>query len=148
MALKKTACEKHPGVAFVDQGGRMRCPLCSNARSLRYYHRRGKFCVKHIYAMAKTHARSAGRSFTITLEEFSTIISQPCVYRIDDSPASKKVGLDRKDNTVGYVQQNIVPCCQLHNAIKSDIFSYEQMLDLVIRYSISCGNRNPGRRRA
>ena len=38
--------------------------------------------------------------------------------------------LDRKDNNLGYTQDNCVVCCALCNWVKSDQFSYAEMIKL------------------
>lgn len=38
--------------------------------------------------------------------------------------------LDRKDNTVGYIADNIVPCCWRCNNGKSDVFTYEEWYNM------------------
>jgi hypothetical protein len=147
---RKDICEKHPDSPRLprsDRPGRTRCSECSSQTSARYYHSRAKFSLRHKWVLAKIHAHLKKQLFILSFEEFQALISQPCVYRIEDSIASKIVGLDRKDNDFGYTRDNSLPCCQLHNSIKSNVFTYEQMLDLVQRYRISCGNRQAGRRR-
>ena len=58
------------------------------------------------------------------------------------------VWLDRIDNSEGYIPGNVQPCCARHNAIKSDVFTHTQMIDLTQRYHILCGakaKKNAGR---
>jgi hypothetical protein len=43
---------------------------------------------------------------------------------------SRAYQLDRKDNSLGYTKENVVPCCWNCNRIKSDIYSYEDFMKL------------------
>lgn len=43
---------------------------------------------------------------------------------------SRAYQLDRKDNNLGYLKDNIVPCCWNCNRMKSDIYTYEDFIKL------------------
>lgn len=43
---------------------------------------------------------------------------------------SRAYQLDRKDNSLGYTKENVVPCCWNCNRIKSNIYSYEDFMKL------------------
>src|SRR5208282_3898216 len=96
------------------------------------------------YASIRKSARQRGITFDLTLEQFEAITARWCVYSIQIE-SGIRTGADRKDNTRGYSGDNCQPCCYWHNHVKADVFTHEQMLDLVQRYSIRCGNA-PGRR--
>ena len=96
--------------------------------------------------MIKSSARLRGIPFKLTLEQYSEIVSLPCAYANGDID-NLKISVDRKDNYVGYVYENCLPCCMKHNTIKSDVFTYEQMIDLVNRYDVKCSNLNVGAKR-
>ena len=86
--------------------------------------------VKSLYGSYKRNATKLGRSFELSLEEFQNIISQDCHYC--GSPPNqfykKKEakegmwynGIDRKDNNMGYVTDNVFPCCKFCNWAKKD----------------------------
>jgi len=61
----------------------------------------------------KKDARKRGFVFKITSNEFSKLITEPCYYCGGDG-----YGIDRLDNTLGYVKNNIVPCCSMCNYMK------------------------------
>jgi hypothetical protein len=143
-------CNKHPNAPRVPRGGTekgTRCKECLDARVRLRYWTKQKFSVRHAWNQARGAARRSGKVFVLTFDEFAKLVSQPCVYRIANDEASSRVGLDQRENSEGYTLLNAVPCCQLHNAIKSDIFSYEQMKDIAARYGIACGSRYVGRPR-
>ncbi len=148
MSLKKTICEKHPCAPRIERHDgrhRTRCSVCYSEMLVRRY-RKVRLSIRYRWTVAKSSAKSRGIYFSLSLDDFSRIIKQPCVYRLSDDSASATVGIDRKANTVGYTNENSVACCQLHNCIKSDVFTYEQMLDIVSRYKVPCGNRHAGRK--
>ncbi len=53
----------------------------------------------------------------ITFEEFCTLISKPCTYCGEDQ---KRIGVDRIDNTQGYLLTNCTSCCTDCNMMKRD----------------------------
>jgi hypothetical protein len=87
------------------------------------------------YSRLKYQARRRGLAFALSREEITEITSAACCYCGGPLP-NYGYGLDRKDNTQGYTRENVVPCCETCNWIKSNRFSYEEMLELgeTIRY--------------
>lgn len=83
----------------------------------------------------KNDARRAGRVFEIDIEDFKVISQQPCYYCGSEpnniltykSNAGTFVrtfvygGMDRKDNDIGYVKTNVVPCCIICNRAKNSM---------------------------
>lgn len=85
---------------------------------------------KNRYARLLSCAADAGMSVSITAEEYVSIISIAKCHYCDGSLAPTGYGLDRKDNSIGYVVSNVVPCCRYCNMVKSDKLSYEEMLEV------------------
>lgn len=82
-----------------------------------------KFC------RLRYQARKRGIPLTITRADYELLIALACHYcggRIEDTGA----GIDRKDNTRGYLLGNLVPSCRWCNLVKNDRYSYEEMLVL------------------
>ena len=91
---------------------------------------------RHWAATTWRHARyfSAHRGFPfdMTVEQFGELMSKPCHYcgGVPATPqcSSRKSahrnglrnGIDRVDNSVGYVDGNCVPCCKCCNIAKND----------------------------
>jgi len=80
----------------------------------------------------KAYRESAVRrklEWTLTTEEFLYIIHLNCTYCGD--PPSNYIrkynmsfaysGIDRVDNSKGYVEGNVVPCCAVCNAMKEKL---------------------------
>lgn len=77
---------------------------------------------------AKRDAKIRGYDWTLTQEEwFAQIAENKCHYcqGILNETGSN---LDRKDNSIGYLLTNVVPCCIECNTIKGPYLSYEEML--------------------
>ncbi len=104
----------------------------------RYYYTHSR-TPKARYSSTRKGARRRGIPFELTLDQFVEIVSSPCVYAID-SEEGIRYGADRKDNSLGYTRENCQPCCFWHNHVKSDVFTHEQMLDIVQKFSIHCRN--------
>lgn len=71
-------------------------------------------------------ARTRGLEWGLSEETVFKLIALPCHY-CGDEPRNTKArwknklrynGIDRKDNNLGYVQDNVVPCCKLCNRFK------------------------------
>jgi hypothetical protein len=76
----------------------------------------------------KASAAKRGYEFTIKDEDFIKIIHMACVY----CGIPEAMGADRKDNNLGYVLENCVPCCKFCNHMKSD-YSLEMFSDHIAR---------------
>lgn len=83
------------------------------------------------YSQYSCGARRRGLAFTITVEEFDCLTSKPCWYC--DRMSDKKSGLDRLDNSCGYIDGNAIPCCMQCNLAKraSDVDDFITMCILV-----------------
>lgn len=90
----------------------------SIVRSREWYYKVGKKRTdtpKNKFKTYQTSSRRSGREFSLTFEQFMTFWNQPCFY-CGDSVFT--VGIDRKDNNIGYVIDNCAPCCAMCNWMK------------------------------
>jgi hypothetical protein len=64
----------------------------------------------------KFHNGAAKRKieFDITFEDFCNIVENPCFY----CGSTYRIGIDRKNNNIGYKKYNCVPCCPTCNFMK------------------------------
>lgn len=69
------------------------------------------------YASYKEHAVRRGIEFPLAFEEFMKFWQKPCAYC---GNAIATIGIDRKDNSVGYRIDNCTPCCTRCNSMKLD----------------------------
>jgi 5-methylcytosine-specific restriction endonuclease McrA len=92
--------------------GRMyECKECHNRRG-----RLNKNKPGQRFAVYKSGARVRKIKFELSYKQFMTLWGKPCYYcgvEIDG------IGLDRKDPSVGYNINNIVPCCTQCNRAKT-----------------------------
>lgn len=87
---------------------------------------------KRIYGNYKRDALDRGLEFSLTFEEFDKLIRSDCYYcGIQPNQSYKgllKNGVDRVDNSLGYILSNVVPCCKNCNFSKRDLGLEEFML--------------------
>lgn len=96
-------------------------------------HRRYNQSLKGRYNTSKGNAKRREKEFTLTFEQFCEVIEQPCHYC--NNELGKKsitgVGLDRMNNSQGYIWGNVKSCCRSCNQIKGEILSVEETLAAV-----------------
>ena len=96
-----------------------------------------------VFAQYRQRARVRGLLWELTGEEFDELTSQDCTYCGCPPGAVKRDhgrnggefiynGIDRKDNTIGYVAGNVLSCCKVCNYAKKDM-SYEDFLAWIAR---------------
>lgn len=71
----------------------------------------------------KSRARSKNLEFKIDLEFVRQLTSESCHYC--GTPPILYHGMDRRDNTSGYIEQNVVACCRTCNVAKSTMTEQE-----------------------
>ena len=76
------------------------------------------------------HARRENHEWSLSLDEYSVLIAKSCEYCGFELPKFG-VGLDRVDNTLGYRAANVVPCCTECNTAKNDLFSFDEMKQVI-----------------
>jgi len=82
----------------------------------------------------KKTARKRGHSWTLTDDQAKRLMTSACWYAnphetcsVNSAQASQRLdtvtlnGIDRVNNDVGYVPDNVVPCCKKHNRDKSSL---------------------------
>ena len=70
------------------------------------------------YERYKKAAINKGLEFNLTIEQFSTLWKQPCIYC---KTSIETVGIDRIDSSKGYIIDNISPCCTTCNLMKRHV---------------------------
>lgn len=90
---------------------------------------------KRRYFILKRSARERGYRMALSFEETMMFWQKPCSY------CGEKIetfGIDRVDNTGGYVIGNIVSCCNLCNKMKL-AQSKDEFIDRIKRiYQLNC----------
>lgn len=80
---------------------------------------------KNRYATYKRGAEARGYNFDITIEEFTNLWDKPCHYCND---SIKGIGIDRKDNSIGYTTDNTLSCCTTCNFMKGKL-THQEFID-------------------
>ena len=83
------------------------------------------------FCWSKYRARKRGIPFELTKEQYMELIQLPCFYcdnELGSVQDSAGFGLDRlsNDKTIGYVVENVVPCCRQCNVLKNTLFTAEE----------------------
>lgn len=110
---------------------------------------KGHASMSHRYSQYKNRATKGKMLFELSLEEFSAIVSQVCIYcesslkpynvyvsrkgRVMGGMKTDHIeaawisisGIDRIDSLLGYIKTNCVSCCSICNMMKSNLTTEE-----------------------
>lgn len=94
--------------------------------------------LREYYKSYERGAKSRGYTFQLTIEEFETLVIQPCFF-CGIQPLQKRWdyffnGIDRRNNELGYIKGNVAPCCGICNKAKSTR-KEEDFIEWIIRAS-------------
>lgn len=99
-----------------------------------------------VYLRYKQNATARGYKFNLTRKAFAVLIDGACHYcgYVGGSQLSKGLGkykvrytgIDRLDNTKGYIKGNVVTCCKVCNRAKKDL-SYGMFIDYIQRLCLN-----------
>lgn len=113
--------------------GKNVCRSCTSIQN-KVYHAKPLY----LYKSYKYDANRRNIPFLISYEEFLVFQNQKCFY-CNDHP--DKIGLDRKDNNLGYDKDNIVACCKSCNFLKGSL-NTDDFLNLVKKINKAQGFNN------
>lgn len=98
--------------------------------------------VRQLMTHYRTGAKQRRLDFSLTVEEFKSLIIQECFYCGKEPSQSyrptryksdlKYSGIDRVDNFIGYIFNNCVPCCSHCNRAKSSL-SGKEFFEMIVR---------------
>jgi len=71
--------------------------------------------ISHKYSQYKHGAKRRGYAWSISVDEFISLVNADCNYCGDEIDG---IGIDRVDNNIGYTDGNCVPCCETCNRLK------------------------------
>jgi hypothetical protein len=141
-----THCEVWQGSLTRKKGIPQKSCGCLNKENCSWINRlEGNLAAKKdILRIYKKRAVTKGVQFLLSEEEFFSLLRLPCHYcRIEPSTVSRGAepfifnGLDRKNWKLGYVIDNVVPCCRDCNMAKNTI-PYDKFLLYLKRIVSSC----------
>lgn len=127
--------------SFVDnkfdlfyKNGHTSCALCTGARRRNLTTEDQK--LLRVFNKYKKSARIRNLEFSLTLEQCLILYKSACFY-CGDSPENIETdtrveyqGIDRINNNLGYVSENVIPCCAFCNYAKR-AYSQEKFLEKV-----------------
>lgn len=90
--------------------------------------------IERRFKKSKIQAQKRKLSWNISLEDFRTLCEKDCFYcknRLDNRLISTSSALDRKDNTIGYEIENVLPSCATCNYLRGDILSIDETIKLI-----------------
>lgn len=77
-------------------------------------------------AQAKVNAKYRKLEWSISVEDYMSLLENPCVYCSGPLPPTG-AGLDRINDDIGYTKDNCVPACAICNFMKCRTFTFEEM---------------------
>ena len=80
------------------------------------------------FIMSVSRAKKRGIEWALDLDQWTSLVVGKMCHYCDGTLPETNVALDRKNNNIGYLFDNVVPCCRECNRLKSDIISYIEML--------------------
>lgn len=105
-------------------------------------------CVTNGFSSYRSSAKTRGKPFWITKDEFYFVIQENCYIcgkknlRNENGEITNYNGVDRFDNNVGYVFDNCKACCNSCNMMKLD-YDYDLFLEKILNIFINiCVNNN------
>jgi hypothetical protein len=87
-----------------------------------------------MYSLYKKSSKKRGYDFFVDKELFVRLLLSPCHYcglNASEAPSNRN-GLDRVDSSIGYIAENVVPCCFRCNQMKGRL-SYKDFLNQIKR---------------
>jgi hypothetical protein len=106
--------------------------------------RRPDAAPRGIFASYKSSARQRGHEFSLTYEQAVAFFESDCFYcgsRPDQKATAVKSdylynGIDRVDNSVGYVHGNVVCCCKTCNRAKyqMSVTEFTNWIDRLVNF--------------
>jgi hypothetical protein len=75
-------------------------------------------------------AKKRNLCWELTLEQWQNLVIGKTCHYCDGGLPEAGCALDRKDSSVGYTINNVVPCCSECNEIKGDNLTYEEMVEI------------------
>lgn len=88
--------------------------------------------VRQFFRTYQTSAQRRNLSFDLSNQDFEQVVKQPCMYCGGFNRGGIFSGLDRVDNKIGYIKENVVPCCGECNMMRGMMFQQE-FLDRIVR---------------
>jgi hypothetical protein len=96
------------------------------------YSRNYNYKLSTKFGIAQRKAiKERGISFELTFEEYTQIVEDNSCYYCSALLPKTALGLDRVDNSKGYVFENVVACCSDCNRLKNSHLTLEEMKEVI-----------------
>src|SRR5216683_5790983 len=99
------------------------CKLCDSALNKLYLR-----SLKGKYSYSYRKAKLRKLEWDIKINHYDNLLRQGCYYCKSSIISDYGCGLDRIDNSKGYILGNVLPCCKECNRIKHIYLSVQEML--------------------
>lgn len=99
--------------------------ICRSCRQVIDRYRAEKVDVR--YKATALQSRKRGLEFSLSLEDFTRLLSDARCHYCGGSLPDVGSGLDRIDNSTGYRIDNVVTCCTVCNLTRGDRFTFKEM---------------------
>lgn len=119
-----TTCKQSKSIMYFD-GDHVTCGPCKTKQFIR----RNNVDVR--IQRYKHDAARRGKVYSLSDETARNLLTNPCVY-CGYMSLRKLNGIDRRDNSIGYTEENCVSCCDVCNFGKGTK-SEGEFIDMCIR---------------
>lgn len=123
VCLKKQSIDNFFRHHLTKDGWRNECKVCMNVQGKRH-----RLSLRGKWTIGKKKASLRGMAFTISFERYKELIAFGCYYCKVSLFGVYGTSLDRINNEIGYVNENVVPCCPMCNRIRHTYLTVDEML--------------------
>lgn len=135
----------HVCVRLLNAGNRTTCGLCIK--------RSDETAYNTYFDSYKQNAKKRGLSFSLTKKQFMSLVSRDCWYcgaepQLRSHSRNNDIivnGIDRTNNSKGYLINNCVPCCKICNTMKKNMDEGQFREHIAKIYNTSNGDDNETR---
>lgn len=113
----------------IEAKGNKKIYYINNREAILKSNKNYRTSLNYKYIAYKNNAKNRNIYWGISKEEFSELWNLSCHYCGNEIAT---IGVDRKDSGIGYLKNNIVPCCSFCNTIKMDL-EYFAFLNQIIK---------------
>jgi hypothetical protein len=114
--------------------------FCGKCKSIINYIKEAdsKRLIRHIWHDYCKGVASRDLTMPISYEKFVDLTIRPCFY-CNRFSENRYNGIDRYDNTIGYTEENVRPCCTNCNMMKNNYNpdAFTNKIDAIVSYQLS-----------